>query len=110
MGYDLLQSSTHTFCGQSDVAEKWCHILFLCELSTNFEVNADSPRGEISCVMAREPLLVTPLLVLCFSTKEAHAKFSNPTNVGKNVNLNQVRGHVTLLLSYFFSYVFLTGV
>ena len=42
--------------------------------------------------------------LLVFQQKEATfsngAKFSNTTSVGKNLNFNQVRGRVTLLLSY----------
>ena len=45
--------------------------------------------------------LGTTRILAISQQKEAHAKFSNTTSVGKNVNFNQVRGHFILLLSYF---------
>ena len=85
------------FCGQSST------VLLLCELSTSFKMSLDSPVGDISCAMAPDPKHVTPFPVLHTSAKEAHAKFSNMTSMGKNVNFNQVHGRFTLLLSYVFS-------
>ena len=45
--------------------------------------------------------LGTTQILAISQQKEAHAKFSNTTNVGKNVNFNQVHGRFMLLLSYF---------
>ena len=78
--------------------------LLLYELSTSFEMIADSPRGEFSCVMAQDLRLVNPFYFFVPQQKEAHAKFSITTSVGKNVNFNQVRGCATLLLFYVVSH------
>ena len=46
-------------------------LLLLYELSTSFELYVDSPRGEISCVVIRDPWLVNPLLFLCTLAKRS---------------------------------------